>query len=596
MGRLIPRPGYFLALLLAGIVVALIAGLDNPPSAGAQTATHTVTIDGPTSMKRHETVELTAEVDDHTGRYLRYEWRRVLGRNSDTRRWEYELLGRSRTTSKTDKISYTASGIGFHNELRGADRDEVHINVRVWDGTRMVKSDRHEITITDTHPVISSRMQLQPWPSWGGGTVTLITSVCDEDDPVWFDKDTHRCIPPEGPYADARRKPRSYLHNIHEPGPDGGILWAVVDDYDDKEEGRLEPLPHAPWRANYTPPSSAGNGDVFRIAVGVVDTKGAWLEQIVIGVVVQGKKEPAQPSGFGVRLSVDKDRIEVGESVTATAEIQGAPAGPLTYAWRASSQSSGNDAGSFQSTDQPTARWTATGPGAVDISVTVTVPDGFMTNSDVFRVTSKSRVRVIRCRVDLDTPGDLTFTAGSPISPVTLPRGRANCGDATHSLSGLPQGLEFDPDTRVLSGTPTANRSVATQVEYRATDGTRKASRKFTIVVRAAGTTVCGPNWGAGQDDGNGPIDHDSDLYLPDPDEYRVKVGEPMWVILPAAQGGEPPLNYFVRGLPDGMCFDSATRKLFGVPPRTGFLTPEYIVTGPNRTRSETYIPIDVYD
>ena len=37
-------------------------------------------------------------------------------------------------------------------------------------------------------------------------------------------------------------------------------------------------------------------------------------------------------------------------------------------------------------------------------------------------------------------------------------------------------------------------------------------------------------------------------------------------------------------------------RKLFGVPPRTGCLTPDYIVTGPNRTRSETYISIDVYD
>ena len=51
-----------------------------------------------------------------------------------------------------------------------------------------------------------------------------------------------------------------------------------------------------------------------------------------------------------------------------------------------------------------------------------------------------------------------------------------------------------------------------------------------------------------------------------------------------------------MRGLPDSICFDPETRELSGVPHAVDFLTPDYIVMGPNRTRSETYVPINVYD
>lgn len=37
-------------------------------------------------------------------------------------------------------------------------------------------------------------------------------------------------------------------------------------------------------------------------------------------------------------------------------------------------------------------------------------------------------------------------------------------------------------------------------------------------------------------------------------------------------------------------------RELSGALARTGFLAPDYIAAGPNRTRWETYVSIHVYD
>ena len=204
-------------------------------------------------------------------------------------------------------------------------------------------------------------------------------------------------------------------------------------------------------------------------------------------------------------------------------------------------------------------------------------------------------IEILACALTLDPLADRTFTAGSSIDPLTLPAARAPCGAVTYSVNGLPAGLMFDPETRTLSGTPTATSFTVAEVEYRAHDGTGNKGTTFTVMVHSA-TAVCGPNWDAGHDEGEGPIDIDSDLNLPDVDELLVKVGQPMRVILPAATGGEEPLTYVMRGLPDSMCFDPGTRELSGVPHAEDFLTPDYIVMGPNRTRSETYVPINVYD
>jgi hypothetical protein len=54
-------------------------------------------------------------------------------------------------------------------------------------------------------------------------------------------------------------------------------------------------------------------------------------------------------------------------------------------------------------------------------------------------------------------PSDQTYEVGWAIAPVTLPLVTGGTGSLTYSLSpDPPAGLVFDPETRTLSGTPTA--------------------------------------------------------------------------------------------------------------------------------------------
>ena len=202
-------------------------------------------------------------------------------------------------------------------------------------------------------------------------------------------------------------------------------------------------------------------------------------------------------------------------------------------------------------------------------------------------------LRVLNCAAALDPVADMTLRAGTPMTPVALHAARAGCGDVAYELEGLPGGLSFNPATRTLSGIPTADAVGPSYVTYRATDSVHAVTQDFLILVRSE-TAVCGSHKDAHRDKDDGPIDLDSDLYLPDPDELWLRVGEHFSVILPEATGGDEPLTYSVRGLPEGMCFDPVTRGLSGMPPETGFFTPDYIVQGPNRTGWKTFIPIHV--
>ena len=84
------------------------------------------------------------------------------------------------------------------------------------------------------------------------------------------------------------------------------------------------------------------------------------------------------------------------------------------------------------------------------------------------------------------TVSDLSFTVGSPITPVVLPQAT---GDApmSYSLSALPAGLTFNKATRTLSGTPTSPATA--DMVYTVIDGDasapESAALRFTIRVRA---------------------------------------------------------------------------------------------------------------
>ena len=78
---------------------------------------------------------------------------------------------------------------------------------------------------------------------------------------------------------------------------------------------------------------------------------------------------------------------------------------------------------------------------------------------------------------------DQTFTVGTPVS-LTLPFVTGGTAPYTYTLTPIPNGLQFDPTTRELHGTPLAAMD-ATPVTYTATDTKgASASLTFTITVQ----------------------------------------------------------------------------------------------------------------
>ena len=88
----------------------------------------------------------------------------------------------------------------------------------------------------------------------------------------------------------------------------------------------------------------------------------------------------------------------------------------------------------------------------------------------------------------VDAPDNQLFAYNSFINPFALPAASGGTEPYAYELSGLPDGLEFDPDTRVLSGTPRELHSNAPATDYTATytvtdNGGGSASDTFTIMV-----------------------------------------------------------------------------------------------------------------
>ena len=142
---------------------------------------------------------------------------------------------------------------------------------------------------------------------------------------------------------------------------------------------------------------------------------------------------------------------------------------------------------------------------------------------------------------------DQRYHAESPIAALELPAALAGDGELTYTLTpGLPAGLRFDADTRVVAGTPLAEKA-ETRYRYMVLDedGDRD-SLYFTIYVapdlkpRLAATVA-------------------TQLYR------NGEEIEPL--VLPAAEGGDAPLTYsLVPDLPAGLAFYPAARMVAGTP------------------------------
>ncbi len=152
---------------------------------------------------------------------------------------------------------------------------------------------------------------------------------------------------------------------------------------------------------------------------------------------------------------------------------------------------------------------------------------------------------------DSQTIDDQVYTTRVQITPLVLPRGTGANGSVGYSISpNVPAGLSFDPDTRVLSGTPTTPQGKTTYT-YRATD-----ERPDTISLRF-GITVKGP---AG-DPSFGSQTVENQVFVN---------GSAVTLTLPQATGGNGTLNYSLTnsiGDPikiNGLDYNENTRTLSG--------------------------------
>ena len=133
------------------------------------------------------------------------------------------------------------------------------------------------------------------------------------------------------------------------------------------------------------------------------------------------------------------------------------------------------------------------------------------------------------------------------IEAITLPRATGGDGVLTYALTpDLPEGLSFDAETWVLSGTPleamaeTAYALTATDEDGDAAALTFPLSVAADLMPSFGDATVAAQYWHIGND-------------------YRV--------ILPEATGGDGTLAYILLPyLPEGLSFDPETRVLSGIP------------------------------
>ena len=185
---------------------------------------------------------------------------------------------------------------------------------------------------------------------------------------------------------------------------------------------------------------------------------------------------------------------------------------------------------------------------------------------------------------------DRTYEAGAPIDSLILPEATGGTAPHTYALTGpngtdlseVP-GLSFDPDTRVLSGTPT--RAGTTTLTYTVTDSEGNAtSTAFDVTVTESDDgTVTGP------------------ISIAEVDDRTYEAGEDASVTLPAATGGTPPYTYALTG-PNGtdlsevpgLTFDPATRVLSGTPTRPGTPTLTYTATDSEGNVTSTAFDVTV--
>ena len=203
-----------------------------------------------------------------------------------------------------------------------------------------------------------------------------------------------------------------------------------------------------------------------------------------------------------------------------------------------------------------------------DFTLTYEVSDANGANTSVtFMVT-------VNDGLTLTAPADQNYTLDTEIDRLQLPEATGGRAPLVYTLTSVP-GLEFDADTRILSGTPSTATNTTT-LTYTVTD-TNNASTSVTFTVRV-----------------------NASLGLDTPDDQNYTRGTAiLGLTLPAATGGTAPLAYTLAGpggLPGGLGFDANTRTLSGTPSMFISATLTYTVTDANDATTSVDFTVIVSD
>ncbi|MEE1943797.1 putative Ig domain-containing protein [Pedobacter sp. KR3-3] len=204
---------------------------------------------------------------------------------------------------------------------------------------------------------------------------------------------------------------------------------------------------------------------------------------------------------------------------------------------------------------------TPTQSGTFVVGVNVTDADG--------NTTTTNYTVVVKDPLVLATTTLSDGTVGTSYPTQILLPATGGTTPYTYSVSNLPPGLNFNPTTREITGTPTTAGTYTLTLNASDADG-KTATANYTIkvvdpLVLPAKTLA----------DGN------------------VGVAYPTETI-PAATGGTGPYTYVASNLPPGLSFNPATRQITGTPTQSGNYSIGVTVTdGTGKTATNTY-PVKV--
>ena len=313
-------------------------------------------------------------------------------------------------------------------------------------------------------------------------------------------------------------------------------------------------------RATFTAPGGVAAGTMLELEFELkITTEFTVSASDTVAITVEDAVEITPPDNQTYTTDTAITDLTLPEATGGTGTATYTLTGPSSTALATAVPGLNFDANNRTLSGTPT---TATAQ-PVTLTYTATDDNGSIA-MDTFTVT-------VAAGVEVTVPGDQTYTIDTAITDLTLDPATGGTGDLTYMLMPLPDGLDFDVDSRVLSGTPIAMETV--EAIYTATDNNGASqSATFTITV-ANGLALNAPS---------------NQTYTMDTAITDLS--------LPEATGGTTPLTYTLMPLPTGLNFNASTRTLSGTPTAMEEVMPIYTVTDNNSASQSATFTITVAD